>query len=672
MAISKIKKIEIIGLKKDADAVIRLLQQLGAVELTAVERAGTADTQNIKAAEQLHLAEVDEAISYLAGFEKKKGFFESIIKFKPLVFKQQLKDIMARFDYQDFIKRLSHLRNHLKNLCQHKERLYQERQSLVNWQRLRMPLEDLRSTQTCGILLGTIRNADYSNLLGDFKKEGINLFCDVIKQDKTNSSLVIFYLLKYFEQLDNILKQHHFNIVTLPRHKCSVVERLFGIEREAAVLEGQIREAKASIAQLSEDRFRLMIVYDYMFNTKRVQDAEGYLFEQNFTFLLNGWVRASDIKRIEAAITKNFKSAAIFISQPQGDEIPVDLENNSLIRPFEFITKIYGMPKYNELDPTPFLAPFFFLYFGFCVSDTGYGLCIILLSIFILKRYRLGPQGLRFFKLFLLCGISTVIIGILTGSWFGNLLDIVGEHNSKLAVLRNIKDRLVLLDPLKEPTKLLGIALSLGILQVWFGNIVAAIGNIKNRRYLDVLLDQVTMLTFIFGLTGLGLIFLKLLDVRYMKLFKYCALSGALALLFTQGRFEKGISSKFFSGAFVLYNSVSGYLSDILSYSRLWALGLVTSVMANTINLISIQSAALAVSIAPFIKRIQPFKILIGGAIVIIIFITGHTISFFMNLLGAFVHPVRLQFVEFFSKFFKGGGNPFKPFKIESKYIEME
>jgi len=225
---------------------------------------------------------------------------------------------------------------------------------------------------------------------------------------------------------------------------------------------------------------------------------------------------------------------------------------------------------------------------------------------------------------------------------------------------------------MKEPTKLLGIALSFGIIQVWFGNIVAIIGNIKNKRYRDIFFDQISMLTLLFGLTGLGLGFLKLLDNRYAALFKYAALIGALALILTQGRSEKGVGSKLFYGAYNLYSALSGYLSDILSYSRLWALGLVTGVMASTINLISMQFSQILVSTVPFLNKIGVIKTVVSGLVLIVIFVVGHLASFLMNLLGAFVHPVRLQFVEFFSKFFKTSGRPFKPFVVETKYIDIE
>jgi V/A-type H+-transporting ATPase subunit I len=273
--------------------------------------------------------------------------------------------------------------------------------------------------------------------------------------------------------------------------------------------------------------------------------------------------------------------------------------------------------------------------------------------------------------LFLFCGISTIILGALTGSWFGNLVDLLSGANSAFQPLKRLKDSIIILDPMQEPTKLLAIALSLGILQVWFGTFVAAIGNIKNRRYLDILYDQIFTFIFLFGLTGLGLIFLKVFTTA-PSIFKKAVILGAGGLILTQGRSEKGVGAKLFYGIYNLYNAFSGYLSDVLSYSRLWALGMVTGVMATTINLISVQFSQIAVSFLPSTGALAIVKIVLSGIVLVLLFVAGHIMSFLMNLLGAFVHPLRLQFVEFFSKFFKPGGNSFKPFKVETKYVNVE
>ena len=670
MAIAKIKKIEIIGLQDDKEKFLNLLQRLGAVELlTLQDETSEKDTPMFSEADML---EIEEALSYLATFKEKTGLFEGIIRSKPLIYEDELKEIVKNFDYRSMLKELTSLRSHLKNLIQHKDKLNQEKQLLLPWRRLNISLDRIHPTQHCAVMLGIFYARDYSKILEDLKKENIDLFFDVINQDKVNTYIVFIYLQKDFECLQAILKNYYFNFVALGHHKCTVKERLYRINSETLIFDDEIKEMKAKIASFLKQQLKLMIAYDYLGNIRRQEKADRNLAKQHFTFSLRGWIKYKDVHILEKAIAATFKDSAIFISEPEkGEEIPVDLENPRFIQPFEFITKIYGFPKYSEVDPTPYLAPFFFLYFGFCVSDAGYGFILALFSFFVLKKFKMGPQGLKFFRLFLYCGVSTIIIGALTGSWFGNLFELLADSNKIFLPIKRLKDSLVILDPMKEPTKLLGIALSFGIIQVWFGNIVAGIGNIKNRRYLDVVLDQLTMLTFLFGLTGLGLIFLKLLAPTYLTLFNYAALFGALALLFTQGRSEKSLGGKLFYGAYNLYATLSGYLSDILSYSRLWALSLVTGVMASTINLISVQFSQIFISIVPFINKINFIRILVSSFILIVIFVFGHLISFLMNLLGAFIHPLRLQFVEFFSKFFKTSGDSFKPFKVETKYVNI-
>lgn len=671
MAIAKVRKIELIGLQKDKEELLRLLQKLGIVELLSVpakEKEITLETGYAQA----NLLEIEEAISFLASLREKGGVLESIVKFKPLVYEQQLQAVITEFNYQNVLTELAYLRNELKELSQHKEKLIQERQLLLPWQKLGIYLDELYDKEPCGIILGTLNIRDYQSFLEDLEKAKINLFIDIVQRAGANLYLAILYIKEEFEQLDTLLKNYHFNSITLIRHKSTAKERIVQIDKEIFSLDKQIQGVKDKIQLLSKEQFKLMMMYDYLYNIKRTQEVEKNLVKQQFTFTFKGWIRQRDERLLAEAISRNFKDIAIFISEPQPDEdIPVILENRRLIQPFEFITNIYGMPKYNEIDPTPFLAPFFFLYFGFCVSDVGYGLTLILISTLALKKFRLGAQGLRFWKLFLFCGISTVIIGATTGSWFGNLFDLLAESNKIFLPLKRFKDSFIFLDPLQQPEKLLGIALVFGIIQVWFGNIVAAIGNLKNKRYLNVLFDQVTTLTLLFGLTGLGLIFLELLNKTHLSIFKYATVLGGIALIFTQGRTEIGLGSKLFYGMYNLYSALSGYLSDILSYSRLWALGLVTGVMANTINLISVQFSQILSSLIPFINRITLMRALVSSLILVIIFVAGHAVSLLMNLLGAFVHPLRLQFVEFFSKFFKSSGSSLKPFRIETKYIDI-
>ena len=474
-------------------------------------------------------------------------------------------------------------------------------------------------------------------------------------------------------RLEDILKEFHFVGEHFELLRGTVRENLAEIDAELQELEKRTAAQRQRLLALAEAKFKLMTVHDILANGQRVLRTGELLAKQAYTFVLSGWIKVGDVENLRREFARSGEDVAVFISDPKpDDEVPVVLENRGFFKPFEFITQIYGMPKYGEIDPTPFLAPFFFLYFGFCVSDAGYGLLLVIASLVVLKKFEMGPTGTNFWRMFLYCGISTIVVGVLTGSYFGNLIDLLGGSIGAMRPLIRWKDALIILDPMKEPTKLLGVAMTLGIVQVWFGNIVAAIGNFKNRRYLDILLDQVPMLTLLFGLTGMALQFLQLIGGEFSAGFDIAAIAGSAILVLTQGRSEKGIGSKLFYGVYNLYMALSGYLSDVMSYSRLWALGLVTGVMAVTINLLAVQFSRILPTIFPFLNKIAFLRVTISALVLVLIFVLGHLVSFMMNLLGAFVHPLRLQFVEFFSKFFRSGGSRFEPFRDDSKYIRMK
>jgi len=218
MAIARINKIEIIGLKEDKEKILVLLQRLGKVQLIDI-REDTA-TPKIQAADSnINLLEIEEAISFLASFQEKAGFLKGIIKLKPTVFQQELSDVMGNFNCPGLLKQLSDLRNHLRILYQHRERLIQEKQLLFPWRKLRINLERICYTQSCGILLGVLSTRDYPNLSQELEKENIDVFCESVHQDEANTYLVILYVKGEFERLETALKKRHFNFVTLSRHK---------------------------------------------------------------------------------------------------------------------------------------------------------------------------------------------------------------------------------------------------------------------------------------------------------------------------------------------------------------------------------------------------------------------------------------------------------------------
>jgi V/A-type H+-transporting ATPase subunit I len=305
------------------------------------------------------------------------------------------------------------------------------------------------------------------------------------------------------------------------------------------------------------------------------------------------------------------------------------LENPQIGKPFEIITKLYGLPQRGTLDPTLYLAPFFFLFVGLTVSEAGYGLLVALLSFLYLK-FAKPKGGLRqFLTLMGILGVATVILGTLVGGWFGFPIR-----------------QLMILDPLEDPVSFLILSLALGFIQVWFGTLINMISGIKSKDYLQAIFVQGGWLVLL-----PSLVLYALLKQSFWGIL---ALVGAAGIVLFASPSRNPLA-RFFGGLYSLYD-ISRYLADVLSYSRLLALGLATSVIAMVVN--TLCQTALEI---PWV----------GWLFAALIFVGGHLFNLGISFLGGFVHSMRLQFVEFFSKFFKSGGKPFKPFALEGKYVEF-
>jgi len=337
--------------------------------------------------------------------------------------------------------------------------------------------------------------------------------------------------------------------------------------------------------------------------------------------------------------------AAMFIElQPlEGEDPPVDIENHPLFKPFEAVTRLYGMPGHKDLDPTAYLAGFFFLFFGLSLTDVGYGLFLMTAAIIVITLFKVDDAIKLFAKLLFLVGLATVFVG----AAFGGYLGIAPENLPSFLI------SLQKFDPIGNPLPVFYLALSLGVFQVMVGMLLKIYSEYKNGRFMNGLIVQGPwFLVFCLGILAL------LTNLGYVAIIPFDAIinliyAAAVLVVLSGARNGKGIFGKVMSAAASLYDSI-GYFSDILSYSRLLALGLATTALAFAVNLI----AGMVVDV-PYVGYI------LAGIILII----GHTFNLAVNTLGAFIHSARLQFVEFFGKFVAGTGREFRPLSRTSKYI---
>ena len=404
-----------------------------------------------------------------------------------------------------------------------------------------------------------------------------------------------------------------------------------------AALEKERQEIKQRIAGLGGKREALLEASDRAAIALRREEAKSRLVGTDKVFLLEGWLPADRCAEIEKTL-RPF-TCAIETREPTEDEypqVPVQLKNNKLTRPLNMVTEMYSLPAYGTLDPNPLMAPFFILFYGIMMADMGYGLLMMIASVIISKKYRPKGTSGELFSLLGLCGISTFIMGALTGGFFGDFLTQLVAIVSPGTVFALPK----LFDPLDDLTMILIGSMALGMVQIVTGMAISLIEKCKRKKFLDALFEEITWWIVFIGIALLAL------GKGAAVLYVGCAL--VLLGPIVQGKGWGKLTGVFGS----LYNHVTGYFGDILSYTRLMALMLAGSVIAQVFNML----AAMPGNVIAFI----------------IISMLGNAMNFGLNLLGCYVHDLRLQCLEFFNKFYVDGGKPFRPMTLDTEYVDLQ
>ncbi|MGI6252894.1 MAG: V-type ATP synthase subunit I [Aminivibrio sp.] len=466
----------------------------------------------------------------------------------------------------------------------------------------------------------------------------------------------LFFDVSLLQKVGELNGAYLFNKIDIPSTLLKgIQEELSRLEKRKALLLGEEEQILIKIGEAAEKTVpvaRALNDYYAVLRDRYEALSRGGATEQ--VVMLRGWIPDADLNSVRKSLADFDSSIELILSDPEpGDDVPTLMNNPVWCLPFENLTRLYGVPGYHEMDPTPLMAPFFFVFFGMCLGDAGYGLIMIGLFTWFLKKYKKMPRGFsEFFKLFVLSGVATMIVGTLTGSWFGDMVDAFAIFS----FLRPLKNLPVILNPMDDPMVFLALSLALGVFQLLFGLGVAFYDALRRKDYMGAYADVGGWLVFLIGLLVWGMGLAGYMSVAWEAFGKTVAIFGAIVLLATQGREKTGFISKAISGVLSLYDATS-YLGDVLSYSRLLALGLATSAVGVIINML----AGLAGDI-PFVGWILALLLIIGG----------HVFSVAVNVLGAFVHSLRLQYVEFFSKFYSGGGRVFSPLSYNTSYVSIK
>lgn len=635
MGVSKVQKVEIFASTGVKEPLLSSLQEEGLVHIEQIptEEWGLTGSSPDITDIDVRLHRLKNALDYLGNFKEEK-LSKKLFGQKPQVLRSERTEVLNE-DYESLLGRIAQNESDKNNLSSHLKYLEREEEWLEPLKDLEIPIKSIHATDATQVILGFVSQSQLSVIekLADQR----DFWYSIIQKGKRHAYLLMVYLKSESTFFEESLREIGFNPVyftdpVLERADETdlVINVLDKIAREKGRTKKEIEDLDNEARHLSSRVEELMRVHDVLVNERTKALSSRLLGETERVSYLGGWVLAKDKERLLAKLKPYTESIECYFRDPLPEEDPpVDLQNPKANQPFELITKLYALPKSGTLDPTPYLTPFFFIFVGLTVSEAGYGFLMTLFSLLVLKFVK--PKGsFRLFVILLaLLGVSNVFIGTLVGGWFGFPIR-----------------RLMILDPLQDPVSFLLLSLALGFIQVWFGTLLNMVTKIRSKEYLQAIFVQGGWLLLLPSLVAYG--------VTKNSVAGILSLAGAGGIVLFSAPSRNPIA-RFFGGLYSLYD-ISRYLADVLSYSRLLALGLATSVIAMVVNTLS--KTALDIPV-------------VGWLAAALIFIGGHLYNLGISFLGGFVHSMRLQFVEFFSKFFVSGGKPFKPLELESKYVEF-
>ena len=652
MAIVSMKRLRLIGLLEDRDPLFQKLQELGCVEVSQIDPSKDEQWSHVlrpnestRSEKERLLEDTDAALATLDTYAPAKS---KLLAPKPQVLESELFDPQAIADAVEKVRRINGYAADLQEATAGLQKIATTAATVMPWAGLDIPL-NTQSTPSVYIQFGMMpATVDLEHVRKD-----LALAADASELTEASTDAEVHYLLLmcYRPQAEaalDALKPYGFSNTSFKGIVGTAIEMLSYLAAQKTGLEQKVESLKESISSMGESRLALQICHDRMLQEIQKEQNTERLLDTDQTFYLEGWVPAQQ----EAELIKLADSfgCAYELTEPDPEEypeVPVKLKSGKLVSSLNTVTNMYALPAYGSVDPNPLMAPFFIFFYGMMMADMGYGLVMMIAALVALGKMKPKRGSKYFCELLFACGVSTFLLGIVTGGFFGNAVPTIVKmfgHDVKLGILTS-----PLLDPLTDTTQILIGAMVLGFIQLSTGMVVNMVMECRQGKVGDAIF------TWFVIFAGLALFVLKIGNIGGVPVV-LCI--GVLMLIYGSGREAKGFG-KVTAVFGAVYNGLTGWFGDILSYSRLMALMLAGSVIAQVFNTLAAMPSSGGVTVVSMI-------------VFIIIFLLGHLLNFGLNLLGCFVHDLRLQCLEFFGKFYVDGGKPFRPLEINTRYVDVE
>ena len=669
MSIVQMQRINLCALKKNRKAILERLQAMGVVEIdirlnqdAGYEKQDVTQHKNIF---EKRARMSDQALDVLQRYAPEKtGMLDSLAG-KPLIDKTIFDTIIAKQEhFMNLVQNIIELDKQVAEKTAKVQNLSNLMDALEPWMSLVVPMTYSGTSKTAALIGSIPGNKSYENIWSAFQEhlpavETVDV--EILSRDKGFTYIFVICMKDDARNVENALRSIGF---ARPVQNVDIVPYEYKLicQEELEETKEVIESLKQEILDYEGERKNLRMISDYYRMRADRYQVLGQIPQTKNTFLISGYVPEEDAKRIAEEMTRFYDAVVEIEGISEEEEAPVLLKNNGFAEAGEGVLASFGFPKAGEFDPTAIMTAFYVFLFGLMLADVAYGLIVAIACRVMLKKYPRMEENLKkSLKLFFLCGLSTIFWGVMFGGYFGDAITVIS---------RNFFGREIIIPalwfvPLNEPMRMLLWSIIFGMIHMYTGLVLKAYICIKNKRYVDAVCDAGFWALLLTGLIlmlvpselfssmfRLELVFPPAVNV----LAKGMAIGGAAGILLMSGRGQKnkwGI--RIALGAYDLYN-ITSWLSDALSYSRLLALGLATGVIASVFN----QMGSMA------------GNGIFGTILFIVVFVVGHIFNLALNLLGTYVHTCRLQYIEFFGKFYEGGGRGFHPFRSNTKYVDIK
>lgn len=645
MSIVKMKHLRLVALQQDRRELLHLLQRMGCVEIAepSVDPAdeGWAQLKSPDTAELIQARERkgngERALDILKRYAGKKDAAR-----RAVLTEQELLDPDRRRQGQQAVQAVLDTQRSVNALEGQRDKLMAEREYLTAWLDLDVPL-DVASSGEVSVQLGTLpASVDLDQAEGRLLAETELVQLTRASGDGEHHYLMLMYHNSVQEDVSQVLKELGW-VKTPPRGWSGTAkENDTRIQGELKRLEAQLEQEKEKLAQLVNSQTDLQSAVDCAGVDVNREEGASRLLDTQSAFFLEGWVPQDGWEALSKALEDYPCAFELLDPEPeQYEQVPVKLKNNWFTRPLNMVTEMYVYPAYDGLDPNPLMAPFFIVFFGLMMADMAYGLLMLLGGWFLLKKlHAKGTMG-HMGGLLVLCGVSTFIFGALTGGFLGDFI----PQLAKMIDPQSNVQLPYLFTPLTDTLAILVGSLVLGVIQVITGMAISVVYQCRNGNWVDALWNEITWWIVLAGAA------LAILGIGNVAGYPVVLLIGIVMLVYGATRNAKGFG-KVTALIGAVYNGVSGYFSDILSYARLMALMLAGAVVAQVFNTLG----SVTGNVVAFV----------------IVSLIGNALNLALNLLGCYVHDLRLQCLEFFGRFYKEGGRQFRPMAFETKYVDIK